>query len=68
MNKRQRKKRDKKLYKAIYELNKMVAEDLEMEFTEDGLQEVFERIRKNRKLIDSTFADYKYFIKREWQS
>lgn len=47
MNKRQLKKRDKKLYRAIYELNKMVAEDLEVEFVEEGLQETFERVRSN---------------------
>jgi hypothetical protein len=62
MNKRQTKKRDKKLYHAIYELNKMLAEDFEVEFVTDGLQETFERVRKNRKSIEKTFADYKKFL------
>ncbi|MNP72300.1 hypothetical protein D3C76_1688240 [compost metagenome] len=62
MNKRQRKKRDKKLYRAIYELNKMLAEDLEVEFVEDGLQETFERVKSNPKSIQKTFADYKRFL------
>lgn len=62
MNKRQIKKRDKKLYKAIYELNKMVAEDLEVEFTEDGMQETFERIKKDIRSIERTFSDYKRFV------
>lgn len=65
MKKRQLKKRDKKLYKAIYELNKIVAEDLEIEFVTDGLEETFNRVRKNPKSIDKTFADYKKYILKE---
>lgn len=62
MNKRQKKKRDKKLYKAIVELNQMVAQDLEMEFEWDGIQETFEIVRSNRDSVNATFRDYKRYV------
>lgn len=63
MNKRQKKKRDIKLYNAIVELNKMVAEDYEIEFTEDGMLETFNRVKSNHKSIQQTFSDYRKFVK-----
>jgi len=62
MNIRQKKKRDKKLYKAIYELNKMIAEDYEVEFVEDGLLETLNHVKSNPSFIKGTFRDYKRYI------
>ena len=62
MKKRHKKKRDKKLYKAIVELNQMVAQDLEMEFEWDGIQETFEIVRLNSDYVNATFRDYKKYV------
>lgn len=40
----------------------MVAEDLEVEFVEEGLQETFERVRSNPNSIRETFKDHKRFL------
>ncbi len=53
MNKRQRKKLDKKLFKAIKELNEDVARDLDMEYEigtdnfEEGLWDAFYRVKQS---------------------
>ena len=65
MNRRQRKKQDQRLYKAICELNKTVQEDLEIEeYDEQEMIDIFERIRKNPKARHNTLRDYeKYIVK-----
>lgn len=62
MKKRLKKKRDKKLFRAIVELNQMVAKDLEEEFEWDGIQETFEIVRSNRDSVNATFRDYKNYV------
>lgn len=62
MNKRQKKKYDKKLYHAILELNKMLAEDLEVEYTEDGILEAFKHVKSNPKYVSLTLEDYDRMI------
>lgn len=49
MNKRQRKKLDKKLYKAIKELNEDIAKDSdgEVEITEQGLSDTLVYVKKH---------------------
>lgn len=71
MNKRKKKKKikkefDEKLYNAIVELNRMVAEDIGEEFTEDGLIETYEYVSSNPRYIRQTFRDYeKYILNKE---
>jgi hypothetical protein len=62
MKKRLKKKRDKKLFKAIVELNQMVADDLEEEFEWGGIPETFKAVKSSHKAIQMTFADYKRYI------
>lgn len=62
MKKRCKKKQDKKLYKAIYELNEYIAEDLEIEFDGDGVDEAFEATRDNPHVVKRIFSDHKKYV------
>lgn len=63
MNKRQTKKRDKKLYTAIKELNDDVAESLgEKPTEEEKLKEIFHKIKKHPEQVNRTCNDYYKFI------
>lgn len=67
MNKRQIKKRDKKLYKAIKELNEDILEEqFEFVLTEEMLIETFNKVRANPIYIARTFKAYKKYIL-DWQ-
>lgn len=57
------KKRDKKLYRAIVELNRDIAGDLGIEFVEDeSLLKTFYHVKSNPKSINQTFSAYKKYI------
>lgn len=62
MKKRLRKKMNKKVFKAIYELNQQIAKDLNMEFVEDGLHEVYDRFKNNPHMAKKVFKDHKKFV------
>jgi hypothetical protein len=63
MNKRQRKKSDKKLYRAIKELNEEAAKDLdgEVEITEKGLLEAFYFVKQHNS-ANQVFKQYRRVI------
>jgi hypothetical protein len=60
MNKRSLKKRDKKLYRAVKELNEMVAKDLGFLVNEPGI--TYEKIRKNPRSAKRTIRDHKKYV------
>lgn len=66
MNKRQKKKHDKKLYHAIVELNRMVAEDIgeSTDFVNDkeAMMIVFNHVKSNPNFVRLILMDYKRFI------
>jgi hypothetical protein len=63
LKKRQRKKLDKKLFKAIKELNEDAAKDLGFgKVEEESLIQPFNRIRKDPVKIRKVFKDYEFFI------
>jgi hypothetical protein len=67
LNKRQRKKLDKKLFKAIKELNEDVAKDLDIEHEigteefEEGLWDAFYRVKKYNT-INKTLKTHKKVV------
>lgn len=63
MNKRQKKKRDKKLFQAIKELNEEVAKDFDepIVITEESLWEAFHRVKKYNS-INKVFKSHKYLV------
>jgi hypothetical protein len=62
MNKRSLKKRDKKLYRAVKELNEMVAKDLGFLVNEPGIISTYEKIRKNPRSAKRTIRDHKKYV------
>lgn len=63
MNKRQRKKLDKKLYVAIKELNDWVAKDEGFPpITHEKIVETLEKVKKSKSSINRTLRDYKKYI------
>ncbi|TYR75565.1 hypothetical protein FZC79_10365 [Rossellomorea vietnamensis] len=64
MNKRQRKKSDKRLYKAIKELNEEVVKDLgeEIEITEKSLLEAFYFVKQHNS-ANQVFEQHRRFVK-----
>lgn len=63
MNRRQRVKRNKKLYIAIKELNDQVAKDLGMgEVSETGIAVVYNRIKNNPQSAKLTIKHHKKYV------
>ena len=63
MNRRQRLKRNKKLYIAIKELNDQVSKDLGMgEVSETGITVVYNRIKKNPQSVKLTLKHHKKYV------
>lgn len=62
MNKRQRKKLDKKLNKAIRDLNNAVAEDLGITVSDEGLLDAFNNVKSHPDNINKCFKAYKKLL------
>ena len=65
MNKRQRKKLNKKLFVAIQELNNDVARSEGFPLiTDEEVLATLQKVKKSKRSINQTLRDYKRFIER----